>query len=134
MAAALVATTGAFAKKVKIQVDMTGQTISANGVHVAGNFQGWSPSATALTKEGSTDLYSTVVDINAMQVILLSFQNIKTLPDCALSIGNFDGIHYGHRELLKRLRKEADARNLRASLLTFEPHSKNPFNKPITTK
>ena len=65
-----------------------------------------------------------------MQVILLPFQNIKTLPDCALSIGNFDGIHYGHRELLKRLRKEADARNLRASLLTFEPHSKNPFNKP----
>ena len=75
MAAALVATTGAFAKKVKIQVDMTGQTISANGVHVAGNFQGWSPSATALTKEGSTDLYSTVVDINAMQVIEYKFIN-----------------------------------------------------------
>jgi riboflavin kinase/FMN adenylyltransferase len=65
-----------------------------------------------------------------MQVIFLPFQNTEMLPDCALSIGNFDGVHYGHRELLKRLRKEADARNLRASLLTFEPHSKNPFNKP----
>jgi len=37
--AALAMFTGAFAKKVKFQVDMTGQTVSANGVHVAGNFQ-----------------------------------------------------------------------------------------------
>lgn len=73
--AALVATTGVFAKKVKIQVDMTGKTVSSNGVHVAGNFQGWAPSATPLVKEGTTMLYSTVVDINAMQVIEYKFIN-----------------------------------------------------------
>lgn len=75
MAAALVATSGAFAKKVKIQVDMTGQTVSANGVHVAGNFQGWSPSTTALSKDGATNLYSAVVDINAFQIIEYKFIN-----------------------------------------------------------
>lgn len=75
MTAALVATTGVFAKKVKIQVNMAGQTVSANGVHVAGNFQGWSPSSTALSQEGSSTLYSTVVDINAFQTIEYKFIN-----------------------------------------------------------
>ncbi len=40
-------------KKITFRVDMTGQTISANGVHVAGNFQGWNPGATALTLLGN---------------------------------------------------------------------------------
>ncbi len=53
------------AKKVKFQVDMTGKTISANGVHVAGSFQGWSPSATPMTNGGSGDIYSVIVDIPA---------------------------------------------------------------------
>jgi hypothetical protein len=75
MTAALVATTGVFAKKVKIQVDMAGQTVSANGVHVAGNFQGWQSGGTPLTKEGSTTLYSAVLDINAFQVIEYKFIN-----------------------------------------------------------
>lgn len=75
MTAALVATTGVFAKKVKIQVDMTGQTVSQNGVHVAGNFQNWQASGTPLTKEGSTMMYSTIVDINAKQVIEFKFIN-----------------------------------------------------------
>lgn len=64
-----------------------------------------------------------------MQVIFLPFQDTQKLPSCALSIGNFDGVHHGHRALLRRLRKEADKRGLPASLLTFEPHSKSPFNK-----
>jgi hypothetical protein len=53
------------AKKVKFQVDMTGQSISANGVHVAGSFQGWNPSATTLTNGGSGNIYSAIVDIPA---------------------------------------------------------------------
>ncbi len=57
--------TGAFAqtRKVKFRVDMTGQTVSSNGVHVAGGFQSWSPSTTALSQEGSTEIYSVVVDV-----------------------------------------------------------------------
>jgi 1,4-alpha-glucan branching enzyme len=34
-------------------VDMTGQTVSPNGVHVAGDFQGWSPNGTPLTNQGN---------------------------------------------------------------------------------
>ena len=40
---------GVFAKKVSFVVDMTGQTVSSNGVHIAGNFQGWNPASTRMS-------------------------------------------------------------------------------------
>lgn len=63
------------AKKVKFAVDMTGQTISTNGVHVSGDFQtaagfsggDWSSSSTVLSQEGASEIYSIVVDIPAFQ-------------------------------------------------------------------
>lgn len=60
------------AKKVKFAVDMTGQVISTFGIHVTGDFQvaagyalDWDPSATTMAQEGSTDIYSVIVDIPA---------------------------------------------------------------------
>lgn len=60
------------AKKVKFAVDMTGQTISAFGVHIVGDFQeaagyplNFDPAATPLTQEGSTNIYSIIVTIPA---------------------------------------------------------------------
>ena len=40
----------------------------------------------------------------------------------ALSIGNFDGVHFGHRRILRRVRAVAAERGLKASVLTFDPH------------
>ena len=40
----------------------------------------------------------------------------------ALTIGNFDGVHYGHRRILRRLKALADANGWKASVLTFDPH------------
>lgn len=45
------------ATTVLFAVDMTGQTVSANGMHIAGDFQGWSPSATAMSNIPSTQVY-----------------------------------------------------------------------------
>jgi len=39
--------------KVTLKVDMKQKTVPASGVHVAGNFQGWDPAATAMTNAGS---------------------------------------------------------------------------------
>ncbi|MFA9214091.1 MAG: T9SS type A sorting domain-containing protein [Candidatus Methylacidiphilales bacterium] len=82
MTAAIAATSGLFAKKVKFQVDMTGKTISPNGVYVAGNFQkaagassDWKPSATKLSNGGSGNIYSVIVDIPAMAVYEFKFIN-----------------------------------------------------------
>jgi riboflavin kinase/FMN adenylyltransferase len=40
----------------------------------------------------------------------------------ALTIGNFDGVHFGHRRILRRLRELAEARGWKSSVLTFDPH------------
>jgi riboflavin kinase/FMN adenylyltransferase len=40
----------------------------------------------------------------------------------ALTIGNFDGVHYGHRRILRRLREIAGANGWKPSVLTFDPH------------
>jgi riboflavin kinase / FMN adenylyltransferase len=40
----------------------------------------------------------------------------------ALSIGNFDGVHAGHRRILRRVKEVAAERSLNPSVLTFDPH------------
>jgi len=40
----------------------------------------------------------------------------------ALTIGNFDGVHFGHRRILRRLRELATERGWKPSVLTFDPH------------
>ncbi len=41
---------------------------------------------------------------------------------CALTIGNFDGVHIGHRSILRRVKQIADARGWKPSALMFDPH------------
>ncbi|MBZ5584509.1 MAG: bifunctional riboflavin kinase/FAD synthetase [Acidobacteriia bacterium] len=40
----------------------------------------------------------------------------------ALTIGNFDGVHFGHRRILRRLVSLAAERGWKPSALTFDPH------------
>ena len=47
---------------------------------------------------------------------------------CALTIGNFDGVHRGHQALLARVVAAARARNIAAAVMTFEPHPRELFN------
>lgn len=44
-----------------------------------------------------------------------------------LTIGNFDGVHLGHRTLLHRLTEKAEALGLPGAVLTFEPHPREFF-------
>ena len=39
-----------------------------------------------------------------------------------VTVGTFDGVHLGHREILRDVRRRARARNGHAVLLTFDPH------------
>ena len=41
---------------------------------------------------------------------------------CAVTIGNFDGVHYGHRQLINRTIEKARAAGLPAVVITFTPH------------
>jgi riboflavin kinase/FMN adenylyltransferase len=46
---------------------------------------------------------------------------------CALTIGNFDGVHRGHQAMLALLVSEAAHRGLPATVLTFEPNPRDFF-------
>jgi riboflavin kinase/FMN adenylyltransferase len=48
-------------------------------------------------------------------------------PACALTLGNFDGMHRGHQAMLALLRSEAAHRGLPACAVTFEPHPRDYF-------
>src|SRR4051794_12704523 len=61
-----------------------------------------------------------------------AMQILRHLPargtvDTALTVGNFDGVHRGHRAMLERLAEAAHERNLASCLMTFEPHPREFF-------
>lgn len=43
-------------------------------------------------------------------------------PYIGLTIGNFDGVHLGHRQLLTKIKGDCEARNLLFVVVTFVPH------------
>jgi riboflavin kinase/FMN adenylyltransferase len=47
--------------------------------------------------------------------------------ECALTIGNYDGVHRGHQAVLARLVGQARSRGLASCVLTFEPHPREFF-------
>ncbi len=53
--------------------------------------------------------------------------NDRARAPCALTIGNFDGVHLGHQALLARVRAAASALDLEAAVMTFEPHPREFF-------
>jgi riboflavin kinase/FMN adenylyltransferase len=53
--------------------------------------------------------------------------NDRARAPCALTIGNFDGVHLGHQALLARVRVAASSLQLEAAVMTFEPHPREFF-------
>lgn len=53
----------------------------------------------------------------------------RGLGPCAVTMGNFDGVHLGHLAMLRALRTAADAQGLPTALLTFAPHPREVFQR-----
>ena len=57
-----------------------------------------------------------------MLLVRDELRRTATPGEHALSVGVFDGVHGGHRLLIRRLLKEAEQRRLSAGVITFHPH------------
>lgn len=60
-------------------------------------------------------------------LVFRGFHHPGVASACALTIGNFDGVHRGHQAMLALLRNEAQHRGLPSCVLTFEPHPRDHF-------
>jgi len=59
--------------------------------------------------------------------VFRGFHHPGVAPACALTIGNFDGVHRGHQAMLALLCSEAQHRGLPSCVMTFEPHPRDYF-------
>ncbi len=58
----------------------------------------------------------------------------EELKGSIVTIGNFDGVHLGHRELLKKIVREAEAIDKKSVVITFDPHPQkiiHPERRPF---
>ena len=66
--------------------------------------------------------------------VFRGFHHRGLAPACALTIGNFDGVHRGHQAMLALLINEARHRGVPSCVMSFEPHPRDHFaralNKP----
>lgn len=68
-----------------------------------------------------------------MDAVLALGPNDSQAGECVVSIGVFDGVHQGHRRVLKTLRATAARHALRTVVLTFHPHPRRVLqpHKPL---
>jgi len=64
-------------------------------------------------------------------------RNLEAIPDAArgslLALGNFDGLHHGHQEVLRAAANLAQRHNAPLGVMSFEPHPRRLFNPSLPT-
>ena len=54
--------------------------------------------------------------------VFRGLDNIPKFNNAVATMGSFDGVHCGHRELLRRLMAQAKELNGESIVITFDPH------------
>ena len=60
-----------------------------------------------------------------MQII----QDINKMSECALALGNFDGLHRAHTRIIKNCAEYASMKNIPGGVLLFKNHTQTILNK-----
>src|SRR4051812_44082597 len=59
--------------------------------------------------------------------VVHGLEPVAQLRHAVVAIGNFDGVHLGHRAVIAAARARADLLGAPAAALTFEPHPRSFF-------
>ena len=62
-----------------------------------------------------------------MKILRINVNTKVNISNINLAIGNFDGIHIGHHEIIKKLVKESQALKVESAILCFDPHPRQYF-------
>ena len=58
--------------------------------------------------------------------------NLPQFKNAVITIGTFDGVHLGHRQIIDNLKKEAATANGESVIITFHPHPRKVVSSVIT--
>ncbi|MGD9819696.1 MAG: bifunctional riboflavin kinase/FAD synthetase [Desulfomonilaceae bacterium] len=64
-----------------------------------------------------------------MEILRVREKIYQKFSSPSVAIGNFDGVHLGHREIISRTVKSAHDRAKEAVVYTFDPHPRTVLNK-----
>lgn len=60
-------------------------------------------------------------------IVINNLEEIKNIPPCSIALGNFDGVHVGHRTLISKAVDKARQLGIKSAVFTFSNHPKNLF-------
>ncbi len=69
-----------------------------------------------------------ILSEHVVEIIRGQLQLTQSLPECVLTIGNFDGFHKGHQRLVEQLKAEGRRLRCPTVVITFEPQPREFFN------
>lgn len=66
--------------------------------------------------------------------IFNSLEEVRDIEPTVIALGNFDGVHRGHQEIINRTVKSAEAAGLKSAVFTFSNHTRTLLEKVPTVK
>ena len=66
-----------------------------------------------------------------MKIFIDKNDNLQSARGGVYALGNFDGVHLGHKEIISKVIDISNSNNIPSGVLIFDPHPRNYFNPKL---
>ena len=66
-----------------------------------------------------------------MEIFIDKNDSLKSAKGGVYALGNFDGVHLGHKEIISNVIEISRSKNIPSGVLIFDPHPRNFFNSKL---